>query len=322
MNFDFSVTPAALFIISAIVILTSVSALAALSSRVSWSSDIETRKTLAWCVVSVYVLIFAMSLSLAYQFVTLDMSLADRYQTIMNGCRAHPRLAASDRKHLTEIREFAELLRARRYDDVARKVVAMQDGVGGGLEGPRHAEIFLNPALRTVVEDHVALARAAVDPARVLYETRSLISYAATIAVAAIGVFLPILVVAWQNARSRLLQELRDLASLKYKVDEADRTRAVTCTRSDLQSLAAFGDLWRGIYWITIAAAALLVCTLVLANVNAMSTYWQYVLGLFLVTFASLFFLWLLVLLWIYHIVVHPYIAIDRYGELLERISP
>lgn len=313
------VSPTALFFIASIAIVTFIIVLAFKSTQSHES--IEDRKHLAANIFLAYLLVVAAASGLAFDMIIVDMSVENSYESLLADCDRHAAAAAPTGSHRSSIEAFVKLLHARRYSEVAVALASSAASSAASHEllmGPRHTDVLKSAPIRDGIKEHAGFARASADSARVIYETRSLISYAATVAVAAIGVFLPILVVAWSNARSRVIRDIRDLVSLQGHEMNQDKVKtAIRNAKHDLEDLARFGATWRWHYWSTVGTAAILVCALVMANVNALSTYAQYVLSLVLVTAATLFFLWMLVLWWIYHVVVHPYIAVDRFGELL-----
>lgn len=312
-------SPQSLFVGAAVIISISIIVITVMSAHLGRAS-LDDRKAMAVWIFVLYLFVFSFAAGVAVNWLIVDTSLISDYNALIASCKAHGVHESATGRHKDALVAFYDLVFGQdRYKAVAHTLGADRPERSASWLGPRHSAVLADPLVLDTIREHVTMARAASDPARVMYETRSLVSYAATTAVAGIGVFLPILVVAWSNARNRLIEQLRSLATLATlkDADEAKVNVAILQTRDDIRALAEFGATWRGHYWSTIGASVFLVSALVLANLNSLPAYSQYVFAVFLVTAAMLFFLWLLALWWIYSVVVLPYVSLDRYADLV-----
>lgn len=149
------------------------------------------------------------------------------------------------------------------------------------------------------------------DRARIIYETRNILGYADAIAVGSVGVFLPILILLWNNARQTISETLYRLISYRankdrLNINQDDLEKSINSVHSDLKELQQIGTDLRPFFWGTIIVGFVFLVSLALSNFTKWVDLNSYVLVVAQKVFAIILFLWLLTFLSMYQILVQP----------------
>jgi len=153
------------------------------------------------------------------------------------------------------------------------------------------------------------------DAARAIYETRSIVSYAGTIAVAAFAIVLPLLVALWNQARSTLQSRLNELIRLRGTpiVREPDLlNRQIARANRELFAGDHRGNSFRALYVAAILFGLVFTVLLILATFTRWSPFIDYVFSVTLQGAIWLGFMWLIVLLTLYQVMVQPIVRNNR----------
>lgn len=172
-----------------------------------------------------------------------------------------------------------------------------------------------------------------------LYETRSIIGYAETIAVASVAIFLPLMILLWNNSQEVVSSTLEELVKLCGRCDLHDsfstivgRTNqnsdkcfekrleaAIRATVEDFVYLKDIGNELRRPFAVTVLAVIVFFVILVVGNLQ-WGTH-TYIVSVTLKALALLLFLWLLKLLCIYLVLVQPITRHTRYVEIFDLVN-
>ncbi len=146
------------------------------------------------------------------------------------------------------------------------------------------------------------------DPARVIYETRSILGYAAAIVASCLAIFTPILLWLWLHAKQRVEERLARLLAYRNNasVNQSQLDKQIEFERSVLARLASVGDSYRTFFYLTILVMAGLLFLLALVNFIGSTNVATYVWAVWLFVASILLFLWMLALLLTYEIRVQP----------------
>lgn len=193
--------------------------------------------------------------------------------------------------------------------------------------GPINSQENLNHqlAIGTTIgrlKDHLRFYSDQSDAARRLYETRSIISYAGTIAIAAFAIVLPLLVALWNHARNTLSSKLDELIRLRGHKDIKNSvllTEQISITLRETKVLSELGNSFRALYAAAVGFGLVFTLLLILATFARWDPFTDYIFSITLQGAIWLGFLWLSVLLVLYQILVQPIVRKNKpyaiYGD-------
>lgn len=158
------------------------------------------------------------------------------------------------------------------------------------------------------------------DEARIVYESRTILGYAEAVVIASVALFLPLLVLTWNNAQVAVSNELEKLIALRNTHPESPDCLgdAITTALTDLKYLRETGKEFRGLFYVTIIGVALFLVTLVLANFLSWQPLHIYVFVVILKGVAIVITLWLLTLLLIYLFLIQPVVRGTQYPRIFD----
>jgi hypothetical protein len=157
------------------------------------------------------------------------------------------------------------------------------------------------------------------DRARLIYESRTILGYAETIALASTGIFLPLLIGLWNSAREKVSITLEKFVNLNVDVTRQQRLKEIVCSAYvDMTYLRDVGGNLRGFFWSSILGIGIYSVLLAYANFTPWEPLQAYVLAVVLKALAIVIFLWLLTFLLIYLLLVQPVLRDTAYSSLFE----
>jgi hypothetical protein len=157
------------------------------------------------------------------------------------------------------------------------------------------------------------------DRARLVYESRTILGYAETIALASAGIFLPLLIGLWNGAREKVSNTLEKFVTLEVDATRQQCLKEIVCSAySDMLYLRDVGTNLRGFFWSSILGIGVYSVLLAYGNFTLLGPLRAYVVVVGLKALAIVIFLWLLTFLLIYLLLVQPVLRDTAYSSLFE----
>lgn len=171
-----------------------------------------------------------------------------------------------------------------------------------------------------------------------VYETRSILGYAETVAVASVAVFLPLLIILWNGSQEAvsgtleklivlcgkqsssgafLSEQVRQIFSFESGDSPENRLRrAIIIASNDFDYLKKVASELRPPFFRVLCFIGVYFCLLAIANFLPGQGAWIYFVAAAFKGIALVIFLWLLRLLCIYLILVQPVVRETKYAEI------
>lgn len=160
------------------------------------------------------------------------------------------------------------------------------------------------------------------DAARVIYETNSILSYAAVILTTCVTFFIPILLWLWTNAKQRVEEKIVRLINGKSIAhDHKQLDGEIQKEFNVLSSLEILGRDYKIPFGITLLFLVVLLASTASVIFSALDVIFRYEAVVCLFALSLCMGLWLLVLLITYHIRVQPLIRDHKALEVLHNAT-